>query len=252
MSSDPAGVTAFVAGASGYTGRSVVQVLRERGVRTFAHVRPDSPRLADWQRRFAELEAAVDTTPWEEASLRVTLARIRPSLVFALLGTTARRSRRARMQGRNESYDAVDYGLSVLLLRAAIASGAHPRFVYLSAIGAAARTRSAYMAVRWRVEEEIRRSGLPWLIARPSFITGADRDESRPLERVGAALADAALLFGALFGGGALRARYRPVTGDVLARGLVALALRPDTAGRVVGTEHILGAAETPPPAPLP
>ena len=37
---------AFVAGATGYTGREVVRLLAERGVRTLAHVRPDSSSSA--------------------------------------------------------------------------------------------------------------------------------------------------------------------------------------------------------------
>src|SRR5215208_1501420 len=66
--------TAFVAGATGYTGREVVRQLVERGVRAVAHVRPDSPRLAEWRERFAELGAEVDATPWEEPAMRASLA----------------------------------------------------------------------------------------------------------------------------------------------------------------------------------
>ena len=34
----------FVVGATGYTGREVVRLLREKRIPTVAHVRPDSPR----------------------------------------------------------------------------------------------------------------------------------------------------------------------------------------------------------------
>ena len=50
---------AFVAGATGYTGREVVRVLLERGVRTVAHVRPDSPHVDEWRSRFEAQGAAV-------------------------------------------------------------------------------------------------------------------------------------------------------------------------------------------------
>jgi uncharacterized protein YbjT (DUF2867 family) len=223
-----------VAGATGYTGRGVVAELRARGLSVVAHVRPDSPRLDDWRRDFAGLGASVDMTAWEPAAMRATLAGLRPALVFSLLGTTRARARRAARTGRAESYLSIDLGLSLVLLQAAAECGSRPRFVYLSATGADARARSEYMRVRGRVEAEVRASGLPWLIARPTFITGPDRDERRPLERAGAALMDAALLIAATFGAGGWRARFASTTGSELARALVDLALDPGLQNRVV------------------
>ncbi|HZO17266.1 MAG TPA: NAD-dependent epimerase/dehydratase family protein, partial [Polyangiaceae bacterium] len=111
---------AFVAGASGYTGREVVKTLRERGIRTIAHVRPDSPSRAEHRAYFAELGAESDETPWEEEAIAATIARLRPTHVFALLGITKKRAAaEARETGREVSYDSVDYGLTVMLLRAA-------------------------------------------------------------------------------------------------------------------------------------
>ena len=55
---------AFVAGATGFTGREVVATLRERGIATVAHVRAESSRRAEWTARFeaqgAEVDASVD------------------------------------------------------------------------------------------------------------------------------------------------------------------------------------------------
>src|SRR5512133_826771 len=144
--------TAFVAGATGDTGREVVRARRARGVRTVAHVRPDSPRLADWKGRLGALGAEVDATPWDEAAMVETLRRVRPDAVVALLGTTRRRGAQAAAAGRNETYETVDYGLTHLLLRAAIASGTRPRFVYLSAVGVREGTRNAYLAARAKLE----------------------------------------------------------------------------------------------------
>ena len=59
---------AFVAGATGYVGRYVVQVLRSRGIETFAHVRFDSPRLGEWRKHFAALGAETCSAPWESCS----------------------------------------------------------------------------------------------------------------------------------------------------------------------------------------
>lgn len=213
--------TAFVAGATGLTGREVVRALREGGARVVAHVRPDSPRLEHWRAHFAALGAEVDTTPWAPQALTATLATLRPDWVFALLGTTRRRMRR-----EGGDYATVDYGLTRMLIDAAVASGARPRFVYLSAVGVSARSKGAYYAARWRAEEDLRQSGLPYAIARPSFIVG-DRDEGRPMERVGASLADGALAVVGLLGGRSVAERYRSRQAPALARALVRLAAAP-------------------------
>ena len=50
----------FVVGATGLTGRHVAEVLVARGHGAVAHVRPDSPRLAEWRTRFEALGAELD------------------------------------------------------------------------------------------------------------------------------------------------------------------------------------------------
>ncbi|MDQ3699049.1 MAG: NAD(P)H-binding protein [Gemmatimonadota bacterium] len=240
----------FIAGASGYTGREVVRVCRTRQVTTVAHVRPDSPSLDRWRQRFASLGATVDTTPWEEAALAAALARVSPTHVFALLGTTRARAQRdphatapREGAGTTDPYERVDYGLTAMLLRAAAGCGTRPRFVYLSALGAREDSRNAYLRARGRLEREIRRSGLPFLIVRPSFITGPDRDEPRPLERTAAIVLDGALaLLGAL-GADTLRDRYRSLTGARLAEGMVRLALESRTESMVVDAAAVRSAA---------
>ncbi|GJG85833.1 hypothetical protein tb265_10140 [Gemmatimonadetes bacterium T265] len=218
----------FVAGATGYVGRAAVAAL---GARAVAHVRPDSPALDAWRARFAALGAAVDVTPWDEDALTATLARVRPAAVFALLGTT-----RKRGAASGDTYESVDYGLTALLFRAAVrvAAAEAPRFVYLSALGADAGSRNPYLAARGRFEAELRAGPLPWTVVRPSFITGPDRGESRPAERVGAAVVDALAAPVASLGGRRTADRYRSITGAALASELVRLAGDPGAAGRVV------------------
>lgn len=231
---------AFVAGATGYTGRAVVEQLVARGVETVAHVRPDSSSRDTWTRRFDEQGARVDTTAWALPALTATLERLAPTLVFALLGTTRARARREG-RGAVAAYEAIDYGLTVMLREAAASCGHAPRFVYLSSAGLRDGTRNPYMAVRVRVERELRAGTLPYTIARPSFISGSDRDESRPAERVGAAMADGLLgVLGAL-GGEQLRDRYQSMTNVELARGLVRVALDPAGEGRTVEGEELRG-----------
>jgi nucleoside-diphosphate-sugar epimerase len=238
----------FVAGATGYTGRAVVRCCATLGADTMAHVRPDSPRLPEWRERFTTLGAHTSTAPWQRAAMADALARLRPTHVFALLGTTRARARQAAHAGRpGESYETVDYALTRLLLDAALdaerLTGARPRFVYLSAVGAREDTRNGYLRVRGRLERELRESGLPWLVVRPSFITGPGRDESRPLERVTATVVDLALALPALLGARRLRDRYGSISGDTLGCNLARLALREAGPGRVVGSEALRWAA---------
>lgn len=229
-------MSAFVAGATGYTGRELVRVLAEAGRDPVAHVRPDSSRLADWRERFEALGARVDTTAWDEAAMAETLRSLGPAVVFALLGTTRARGRSTE---GHDTYESVDYGLTALLLRAAVASGAKPRFVYLSAVGVSPGSKNPYLAVRARMERELTDSGLPFTIARPSFITGPDRDEGRLVERASASFLDASLGVARLFGAKRMAARYRSTTNTELARSLARIAYDPALAGATVESEDL-------------
>lgn len=224
-------VDAFVVGATGYTGRELVRVLAESGKRVVAHVRPDSPRHDEWRTRFEAVGASVDATAWEDAAMLEAMRRHAPAVVFALLGTTRARG---RASGGRDDYESVDYGLTALMLRAAVASGVRPRFVYLSSAGVTPNTRNAYLSVRARLEREIRDSGLPFTLARPSFITGPDRDDGRLGERIGSGVADAALgVLGAL-GARKVAALYRSTTNVALASALARIGFDPGFENRVV------------------
>ena len=230
---------AFVAGATGYTGREVVRELVSRGVRTVAHVRPDSPRVEAWRQRFEAEGAAVDTTPWTDADMARTLLSLQPTHVFALLGTTRARRRAAGGGGEAESYEAIDFGLTATLIRAAVASGSRPRFVYLSSLGVREHTSNPYLVARWRAESLLRASGLPYMIARPSFITGPGRDESRPLERMSAGVANVLAGLARIAGARRLAGRVRSLTGPELAAGLVRHAFDAASENATLGAEEL-------------
>lgn len=230
---------AFVAGATGYTGCAVVECLRAAGVRTVAHVRPGASGAEGWAARFGALGVEVDRTPWEPGAMRATLARLRPDHVFALLGTTRRR---AAAEGITDAYERIDYGLTAMLRDAALDCGTSPRFVYLSAIGANESSANTYVAVRGRMERELREGPLPWLVAQPAFVSGSDREESRPAERAYAITLDVLLAVAARVGLRGVRDRYASLTGRQLARGLVRLALA-DRHGRLVADARALRAA---------
>jgi uncharacterized protein YbjT (DUF2867 family) len=96
-----------------------------------------------------------------------------------------------------------------------------------------------YYRARWRVERELRASPLLHTIVRPALITGSDREEFRPAERVAAVVLDGLL--------GALRAvglpkpaeRYGSITASELATALVRLARDPNAENQVIDAERL-------------
>ncbi|MBM4396464.1 MAG: NAD(P)H-binding protein [Deltaproteobacteria bacterium] len=229
---------AFIAGATGYAGREVARALAARGdVRTVAHVRPDSPRLEEWRARLACIGVEVDATPWDAPLMASTLATLRPDLVFCLIGTTRARGVKGPRTpaGRPaETYETVDFGLTDLLARACVMAGVRPRFVYLSAAGTGPDARTAYGRARWKAEEAVRASGLPWTVARPAFVSGPDREERRILERAGAIVFDGLLGLAARIGAPGPRRRLASITASALASALVRAALDPAAEGRTL------------------
>ncbi len=231
---------AFVTGATGYVGREVVARLAARGATVTAHVRPDSPSLSAMQERFRVEGASADTTAWAPGALSDTLERLRPTHVFALLGITrARAKARAREGLPAESYASVDHGLTAMLLEATRRAAPPAHFIYLSAIGANETAGNEYTRVRGRLEREIRDSGLTALIVRASFITGRDREEPRPLERMASGVVNTILAGAALLGASRVRDRYRSMTGGQLAQAMISLALEPLSGVRVVDGEDL-------------
>jgi uncharacterized protein YbjT (DUF2867 family) len=233
-------MASFVAGATGYTGREVVRVLAARGERTIAHVRPDSSRVAEWRERFSAMGAEVDTAAWEAEAMTAALRRAAPDRVFALLGTTGKRARGDGMS-RVEAYQRIDVGLTLLLLDAVRAAELRPRFVYLSSVGTSDRSSSMYLKTRAQVEAALAQSGVPFTVARPSFITGAQRDDERPFERVGAAMAGGLLAMAGALGARRLQAKYRPTTNTGLAEALVRAGFDPAAEGKVLEGETLFG-----------
>jgi len=229
---------ALVIGATGYVGREVVPAAVTAGARVVAHVRPENRNVDQWRRRFVAAGAAVDETAWDATAMRITIGRLAPDVVFSLIGTTKARGREAPA-GSVENYETVDVGLNLLLIEAILGSGVRPRVVYLSSVGVGPDSMSDYIRARWTVEQTLRESGLPHVIARPSFITGRDRDRFRPAEYYTARLADPILAGLGRLGAYRLRDRYRSTTNVDLAARLVDLALDPAQSSGVVESEGL-------------
>lgn len=229
--------TAFVTGATGYTGRAVVRILCQRDVNTVAHIRPGSSRRDTYTEYFSELGADIDCTPWEAGAMTETVARISPDIVFFLVGTTRARDKKS---DDDAGYEAVDYGLLQLLVDACTAAGdASPRFIYLSAMGVKKGALTAYYRARYRAEEAVKDSGLPYVIARPAMITGSDRLESRPTETLGAFFTDAASTALRVVGARRLADRYRSIDANELATSLIDLALDDEATNQIVESEDL-------------
>ncbi|HUS32034.1 MAG TPA: NAD(P)H-binding protein [Kofleriaceae bacterium] len=218
-------MTAFVLGATGFVGREVVRQLCVRGVKAHAHVRPDSKQLAEWQTRFGELGAQVDTTPWDAMALAARWRELKPAQIYICIGTTRSKAKADSIEGN--IYEKVDFGLTKLAVDAARGSEVSPRLVYLSSVGADPKARSAYLAWRGKAEDAVKGSGLAWVIARPSIITG-ERDDSRLGEKTAGVIGDGLLAVVGVFGAKSLRARYRSTTPDVLASALIRLGEAPE------------------------
>ena len=222
---------AFVAGATGYTGRAVVRLLAASGVRAFAHIRPDSSRLSEWKAAFSAMGADVCDAAWSGPAMGEAIRALGVTEVYGLVGTTHKRARTIARSGgdaRAASHDAVDFGLTKHLVDACVAAGTRPWLVYLSSLGASPSARGSYLRARGRAEEAVRASELPWTMVRASFITGPDRAEARHAERFGAAFGDGLLAVAAAFGGKRLRARYGSIMAEALAEFLFAVPTHPE------------------------
>jgi uncharacterized protein YbjT (DUF2867 family) len=144
--------------------------------------------------------------------------------VFSVLGTTRKRAKDEGLSG--DIYDLVDRRLSQIALEATQRACSDAVFVYLSAEGVKPGVENKYLAARAAVEQALFSSTLQGVIARPAFVTGPDRVERRPAERVAAAASDALLSGLGALGAKRLRDRYSSLTATQLARALIAAARR--------------------------
>jgi uncharacterized protein YbjT (DUF2867 family) len=171
--------------------------------------------------------AVVDSTAWNLEAMRETMRHCRPDVAFALLGTTRARAKAAAAAGADASYEAVDYGMTHIVVEALRAEVPSSKVVYLSAIGARTDTRNAYLRVRGCIEAELMTSGLTYVIARPLFISGPDREVSRPTERIATIVTDGLLNVVGMIAGSSVQDRFRSITAERLARALIGAADDP-------------------------
>jgi len=145
-----------------------------------------------------------------------------PAVAFSCLGTTIKKA------GSPEAFRAVDHDAVIAFAKAAQKAGAKV-FVHVSSLGANTASRQLYTSVKGEVEAAAARLGFESVYAlRPSILDGT-RQDSRPLERVGLALARAL---------SPVLGRYKPTSSLAVARTMIAKAT-----ARAPGA-HVIDAGE--------
>ena len=159
----PSGSVVAVAGGTGFVGRSIVRELAARGDRVV--VLSHKPPIATTD-RLIEFRQADVTSP---DRLLDALAGV-DTLVICL----GFRNSPIEAPRRGRTFERVDAGGTEALVAAAKATGAAGvrRLVYISGAGAAPDAPRHWFRAKWRAEEAIRGSGIPYTIFRPSWIYG--------------------------------------------------------------------------------
>jgi uncharacterized protein YbjT (DUF2867 family) len=144
----------LVTGATGFVGKHVVAALRADGRDVRALVRDE--------RQATENAVVGDVT--DPVSLRAALAGC--DTVIHLV---------AIRQGRPEQFQRVMVDGTRSLLAAAKDAGVR-RFIHMSALGTSAETKDLvpYYGAKWTMEQDVKTSGIPYVIFRPSFIFAKD------------------------------------------------------------------------------
>ena len=141
----------LVTGATGFVGKHVVAALRADGRDVRALVRDAK-------------DEGVQGDVTNPASLRAALTGC--DTVIHLV---------AIRQGKPEQFQRVMVDGTRNLLAAAKDTGVQ-RFIHMSALGTSAETKDLvpYYGAKWAMEQDVKASGLPYVIFRPSFIFAKD------------------------------------------------------------------------------
>ncbi len=101
------------------------------------------------------------------------------NVVFCAVGTTQK-----KVKGDKEAYRKIDHDILVSAARFCKETGCD-KFLFVSSVGADAKSQNFYLHLKGEVEDEIKKMQLETVsVFRPSILLG-DRKESRPGERIG-------------------------------------------------------------------
>ncbi len=209
--------TAVVIGATGLVGSEIVRELLAAD---------DVERVVVVARRAPSVEhSKLEVRTVDFRSADELAAAVRGDVLFSALGTTLRKA------GSKEAQREIEQSFQVGAARAAKASGA-TCCVVVSSVGADPKALSFYTRLKGEIERDVAGLGFERVrFLRPSILLG-DREESRPLEAIGGALARA------LDYVPGLRA-FRPIPARTVARAALASARDPRAGARVVGPAEL-------------
>lgn len=147
----------FLTGGTGFVGRNMLKRLLGEGHTVRALVRDPQKSSQLAQDKVTLIAGDVVEGTGLEEGLRGCDAAIH------LVGIIAEK-------GKN-TFEAVHHAGTRNVVEAAKRAGIK-RFIQMSALGVRADGHAAYQTTKWRGEEEVRKSGIPYCILRPSLIFG--------------------------------------------------------------------------------
>jgi len=202
----------LVTGGTGFVGGHVVHELRGRDLPVRCLVRDPrkATKLTGWGCEVAEGDVT------DERSLRRAVAGV-DTIVHLV----------AIRQGPREQFQRIMVDGTRDLLSAARDAGAG-RFVHMSALGTSEETRELvpYYWAKWENEQQVRSSGIPFVIFRPSFVFGPDGGILPTFVKL-AKLAPVTPIIGSG------RQRIQPIWADDLARIFTEATQKEDVTGRL-------------------
>jgi uncharacterized protein YbjT (DUF2867 family) len=152
----------LVAGGTGFIGSAIVGELRKRG-ENVAVLGRDAGRI---RARFGETVDARIADVRDAAALVEAFAGIEVAVNAVQFPNSPIENRR-----KGWTYEAVDFEGTRNQLAAAKRAGVR-RFVYLSGVGAAPDGAKHWFRFKWQAEEELRSSGIEWVVLRPTWVYG--------------------------------------------------------------------------------
>ena len=202
----------LVTGGTGFVGGHVVHELRGRDLPVRCLVRDPrkATKLTGWGCELAEGDVT------DEQSLRRAVAGV--DTIVQLV---------AIRQGPREQFQRIMVDGTRDLLSAARDAGVG-RFVHMSALGTSEETRELvpYYGAKWENEQQVRNSGIPFVIFRPSFVFGPDGGILPTFVKL-AKLAPVTPIIGSG------RQRIQPIWADDLARIFAEATQKEDVTGRL-------------------
>jgi uncharacterized protein YbjT (DUF2867 family) len=147
----------------------------------------------------------------KQSLLKATNETSTSYIAFCALGTTIKKA------GSKENFYRIDHDFVINFARMALRMGVK-RFLYISALGADARSSIFYNKTKGAVEDDLKRMDFDYVgIFQPSLLLG-ERNESRLGEEIGKVVMKAITFFG-------LFSKYKPVYGYQVAKAMIVKAL---------------------------